>query len=201
MHFLLGCERLALIISIERFSSVSCSFVQFRAVSCSLVQFRAVFHFSVNDVLQIACLNDRLFVPINHIWFCWCIFPSDLLRDSGLDTAEPQNPLFSSIIAEEITAESCRPIAYACYTDAYSTLLGKTCYITDLFIRAGHRGHGLGKKMIYELLRISKENGCHCLELHCERENGSALKFYENLGMINLTKSNDCHVYAVSTEE
>lgn len=124
-----------------------------------------------------------------------------MIRDSGLDVNQPQNPLFNSLIAEEVTGNGIQPVAYASFSNAYSARHGRTLFISDLFIRGGHRGSGLGTRIFYELLKIAKRNHCHFVEMHVELKNQLAIKFYERFCMINVTNTEGFQLYAIMIDE
>lgn len=57
--------------------------------------------------------------------------------------------------------------------------MGIVCHIEDVVIDSKFRGENLGKRLIDELIRISKELNCYKIILDCARHN---VKFYEKCG-------------------
>ena len=57
--------------------------------------------------------------------------------------------------------------------------MGIVCHIEDVVIDNNFRGENLGKRLINELIRISKEINCYKVILDCARHN---VQFYEKCG-------------------
>lgn len=57
--------------------------------------------------------------------------------------------------------------------------MGIVCHIEDVVIDNKFRGENLGKRLINELIRISKELNCYKVILDCARHN---VPFYEKCG-------------------
>ena len=55
----------------------------------------------------------------------------------------------------------------------------------ELAVAPGHRGRGLGARLLAEAERIALENGCVQIELACNRLRTNAHRFYEREGMKN----------------
>ena len=58
----------------------------------------------------------------------------------------------------------------------------KTIWVDQLVISEKCRGKGYGKKLMEEIARIAKEEGCERIELECWSFNDSALGMYKHLG-------------------
>lgn len=111
-----------------------------------------------------------------------------MLPDSGLhEDAQSKHPSFNGIIVEEQNATGTHAIAFATYFNSYSTWQGKVFYLMNIFVRAEHRGKGVGKQLFTELMKIAKRTNCHRFEFHANNKNYGAIVFYEKLGIINLT--------------
>ncbi len=56
---------------------------------------------------------------------------------------------------------------------------GKAGHIEDVVTRKGYEGKGIGKEIMKELIKISKENGCYKIILDCDEK---VINFYEKIG-------------------
>ncbi|MDQ4073447.1 MAG: GNAT family N-acetyltransferase [Thermoproteota archaeon] len=56
---------------------------------------------------------------------------------------------------------------------------GKVGHIEDVSTRKEYQGKGVGAKIIRELIKIGKENGCYKIILDCDEK---VIRFYEKLG-------------------
>ena len=59
----------------------------------------------------------------------------------------------------------------------------KTLYIDDLCVDSKLRGQHIGKSLYNYVLDFAKKEGCYNVTLNVWSGNGSALRFYESLGM------------------
>lgn len=53
-----------------------------------------------------------------------------------------------------------------------------SCYLEDLFVDPAYRGHGIGRKLINDLIMLAKTNGWPRVYWHT-REDNSARKLYD----------------------
>lgn len=60
----------------------------------------------------------------------------------------------------------------------------KTLYIDDLCVDEEKRGMHIGKQLYEYVVTFAKENGCYNLTLNVWSCNESAMKFYENCGLL-----------------
>ncbi|MEE0700110.1 MAG: GNAT family N-acetyltransferase [Bacilli bacterium] len=58
----------------------------------------------------------------------------------------------------------------------------KKIHIDQLIVTEKSRGHGYGKLLMNELIKIGKENNCERVELDCWTFNENALAMYEHIG-------------------
>lgn len=122
-------------------------------------------------------------------------FKLELVRDSGLNPSQPQHPLFNGLIVDETTAAGVRPIAFATFYYSYSSWEGKTLYLINIFVRAGHRSKGVGRQLFNELMRIVKRTNCHRIEFETNIRNRRAIEFYLELGARNMTATDGWQVF------
>lgn len=92
--------------------------------------------------------------------------------------------IFDRKKAEVIFAlEDGAEVGFALFFHNFSTFLGRAgIYLEDLFVRPAYRGHGHGKGLLKELVRIAVERGCGRLELCCLDWNRPSIDFYLSLG-------------------
>lgn len=67
-----------------------------------------------------------------------------------------------------------------CLTHEGSWILGKDCYLEDLFVDASQRGQGLGRALLQDLVELSKQNGWSRLYWHTAETNATARKLYDS---------------------
>jgi GNAT superfamily N-acetyltransferase len=86
-------------------------------------------------------------------------------------------------VAEAVVAVvEGQPAGFALYYSTYSTVLGRAgIHLEDLFVRAEHRGRGLGRTMLAHLAALALRRGGARLEWWVLRTNEPALRFYRRL--------------------
>lgn len=73
-------------------------------------------------------------------------------------------------------------VGFALYYPSYSTVVGRPgLHLEDLYVRAEHRGAGVGLLLLRHLARLAVERGCARLEWWVLRTNEPALRFYRRL--------------------
>lgn len=83
-----------------------------------------------------------------------------------------------------------------CYFKSYTIPNGRTLYMEDLYVRAAHRSHGLGRQLVEHVQQFGRANGCYQLEFQVMRWN-PAVAFYERLGAVDMTASRGWHQFRV----
>jgi GNAT superfamily N-acetyltransferase len=74
-------------------------------------------------------------------------------------------------------------VGFALYFFNYSTFLCRPgLYLEDLFVRADHRGRGIGRAMLAALEQRARELGCGRLEWAVLDWNRGAIDFYRRFG-------------------
>jgi GNAT superfamily N-acetyltransferase len=92
-----------------------------------------------------------------------------------------ERPRVFALIAEWEGA----PCGFALYFFNFSTFAGRHgIYLEDLFVRASHRGKGIGKALLARLARIAGENDCARLEWSVLDWNAPSIAFYKSLGAV-----------------
>ena len=75
------------------------------------------------------------------------------------------------------------PVGFAIYFYNFSTFLGKNgLYLEDLFVRPPFRGKGYGKKLLFHLFDIAKQQNCGRMEWSVLNWNTPAIDFYKSIG-------------------
>jgi GNAT superfamily N-acetyltransferase len=113
---------------------------------------------------------------------------ADLLRDGF-----GEQPKFEVLIAEADT----EAVGFALFFPTYSTWEGRAgIHLEDIFVPEQWRNHGVGKKLIVELAKITVARGCARLELSVLHWN-PAREFYHRLG---ITHQEEWLPYRISGE-
>lgn len=94
-----------------------------------------------------------------------------------------RRPYFRILVVERDGAL----VGYAFYFFTYSTFLARpSLYLEDIFIRPDCRSRGIGEKVMRELARIARREGCGRMEWCVLDWNRSAQRFYRRLGARHL---------------
>jgi GNAT superfamily N-acetyltransferase len=76
-------------------------------------------------------------------------------------------------------------VGMALYYRSFSTWTGLTgIYLEDLYVRASHRGGGIGKALLASLARLAVDEGCGRLEWSVLEWNEPAIAFYRSIGAV-----------------
>ena len=76
-----------------------------------------------------------------------------------------------------------RPAGFALFFHNFSTFVGRRgLYLEDLFVKPEFRGHGIGKRLLLELVRLAHERKCGRMDWVALDWNQPAIEFYEQLG-------------------
>jgi ribosomal protein S18 acetylase RimI-like enzyme len=60
------------------------------------------------------------------------------------------------------------------------------CYLAELYVAPGHRGRGLGRGLLTEVVAYARRRGATYLDLNTTLDDVAACRLYESIGM-------DCH--------
>lgn len=88
--------------------------------------------------------------------------------------------------AEVLMAEwQGEPVAFALFFSTYSTFLAQPgLWLEDLFVKPGHRGRGIGARLLASLAGIAVQRNCGRLEWAVLDWNEPAIAFYRRLGAL-----------------
>ena len=123
-------------------------------------------------------------VPILHGFVVQLAQSEDHPEPVDATAGDLHRALFGAdAIAEALVAEvGGRPAGFAVHYPTYSTVRGRPgLHLEDLFVRAEHRGTGVGQALLTRLARLAVERGCARLEWWVLRTNDPALRFYARL--------------------
>jgi ribosomal protein S18 acetylase RimI-like enzyme len=78
------------------------------------------------------------------------------------------------------------PVGYVIITLGYSLeYYGRDAFIDEFFIKASHRGQGIGTKVMQFVEAACRELGINALHLEVERANTAAQGLYRKFGFAN----------------
>jgi GNAT superfamily N-acetyltransferase len=108
-----------------------------------------------------------------------------------------QTPRAEALIAEVGGAA----VGFAVFFSSYSTFSTRAgVYLEDLYVREAHRGSGVGRALLREVARLSRERGAGRLEWSVLDWNQRALGFYRHIGATVLNEWRICRVSGASLE-
>ena len=122
-----------------------------------------------NDFVQVYALIKELAVFENEP-----DEPSNSLK-KFVDEGISKNPKFQVLVADAdgiITG-------IALYYYGYSSWKGSMLYLDDLVVKENFRKHGIGKRLLDELISIAKEERINQLRWHVLDWNENAINFYK----------------------
>ncbi|KAF5276960.1 hypothetical protein FQR65_LT16124 [Abscondita terminalis] len=122
-----------------------------------------------------------------------CKITPEILIHDGFDT---NSPAFKCFVAETKGAI----IGYAIYFISYSTWLGKSTFLEDLYVKPEYRNLGVGKKLFTSVAKQAQANRSQRLDLHCLSWN-NAMSFYKNIGAKNLTECEKWNYLRIAGED
>jgi GNAT superfamily N-acetyltransferase len=99
--------------------------------------------------------------------------------------ADLEQSLFGNrAYAEVLLAfEGDTPAGFALFFHNYSTFLAKPgIFLEDLFVEPEHRGKGLGKALLLELVKLARDRNCGRVEWNVLDWNEPSIEFYKSLG-------------------
>ncbi|XP_045469835.1 thialysine N-epsilon-acetyltransferase [Harmonia axyridis] len=118
---------------------------------------------------------------------------ASVLEKDGFDS---ENPAFTCLVAE---LSDGHIMGYALYYYSYSTWLGRSIFLEDLYVQAAYRGNGIGKQLFMAVAKIAHETQSKRMDFHCLCWN-PAIRFYKSLGAINLTSTEKWQMFRIDKD-
>jgi GNAT superfamily N-acetyltransferase len=122
-----------------------------------------------NDLVQVYALIKELAVFENEP-----DEPTNTLK-KFVDDGTSKNPKFQVLVADIDGIIS----GIALYYYGYSSWKGSMLYLDDLVVKEKFRKHGIGKKLLDELISIAREERINQMRWHVLDWNESAINFYK----------------------
>jgi GNAT superfamily N-acetyltransferase len=73
-------------------------------------------------------------------------------------------------------------VGYVTHFFAYYTWIGKSLYMDDLYVKGEFRGHGIGTKLINQVIKYAQTTNCHKVKWQVSEWKKPAINFYKGLG-------------------
>ena len=121
-----------------------------------------------------------------RLWAGYCAFyeadvPEAVTAATWAKIFEPQSTIFCRIADREgQVAGFTNSVLHA-----GTWTLGPLCYLEDLFVDPALRGHGIGRALIDDLLRLARERGWSRLYWHTRGSNENARRLYDKFARAN----------------
>lgn len=106
------------------------------------------------------------------------------------DGFESDHPSFQCLVGEY---RNTKIVGYAIYYICYSTWLGKSIFLEDLYVDPEYRNFGVGKKIFKAVGKIAYDTSKR-LDFHVLSWN-PATEFYKKLGAVNLTNDEQWQLF------
>ena len=86
--------------------------------------------------------------------------------------------------AEALIIEKAgEPVGFSLWHYTFSTFNGApTLYVEDIYVRAAHRGGGIGRAVFRHLARVALAQGCMRMDWSVLNWNAPAIGFYRSIG-------------------
>ena len=136
----------------------------------------------MNRKISIACLNDlpELADLLNDLFTQDIEFVPDLEKQKNGLEAIIRNPEIGEIL---VLKGDGKILGMVGLLYSISTALGgKVAILEDMIIHQDYRQKGLGKELLGEAIRFSKERNCLRLTLLTDFNNDTAINFYQHFG-------------------
>lgn len=90
-----------------------------------------------------------------------------------------EQDFFTCIVVE---GEGGTLIAMMLYFFTYSTWVGKSLYLDDLYVQPEHRGKGIGSQLLNRLFEVARAENCHRVRWQVLDWNEPAIQLYKKCG-------------------
>lgn len=99
-----------------------------------------------------------------------------------VEQMQKDKALFKCLVAENQRNEI---IGIALYYITYSSWVGKSIYLDDLFIKESFREKGVGSIFMNQIIKTAKTMNCNRIRWHVLNWNKTAIDFYKKQGAIS----------------
>jgi len=90
------------------------------------------------------------------------------------------------------------PVGFCLWYPVFSSFSGVTSlHVEDVFIRASHRGKGLGRQVFRYLSNLCSNQGMRGIVWKCLKKNTPAVEFYRHIGA---TAVDDCYHFELKND-
>jgi|SRR3989344_4165377 len=108
--------------------------------------------------------------------------------ENSIEKMTLEKDLFKFFLAES----NGEAVGMVVYFFAYSTWVGKTLYVDDLYVREAYRGQKIGTSLLREIFQIAKSEDCGRLRWQVSDSNEGAKDFYKKKGAKITNKLLNC---------
>ncbi|KAJ8960978.1 hypothetical protein NQ318_020282 [Aromia moschata] len=112
----------------------------------------------------------------------------DITARRSFDT---ESPAFTCIVAE---LSDGHIVGYALYYYSYSTWVGKSILLEDIYVQPAYRRNGIGRQLFMAVVKIAHDSKIRRMDFHVLSWN-PAVDFYKRLGAVNLTVTDKWHIF------
>lgn len=128
----------------------------------------------------IRTLEEKDFPTIIELIKGLAIFvKSEAKMTNTITQMKAEKKFFRGLVVENKNREI---VGMAIFYFAYSTWVGKTLYLDDLFVKKDYRGQKLGTQLLRKLFEIAKEEDCKRVRWQVLDWNKPAIEFYKKCG-------------------
>lgn len=146
---------------------------------------------TLEDLLRDGGFNESETISTLSMYIC---FVAEIQQDSSDLSANIEN-------SNDVTSLIRPPlIGYAFCHYAYSSWLGKTLFLEDLYVKATQRYCGIGRQIFTEVVKFAKETHCKRVYFHV-MDGNPASEFYVKMKAVNLTASEGWQFYYLNKDE
>ncbi|XP_066143961.1 thialysine N-epsilon-acetyltransferase [Euwallacea fornicatus] len=107
------------------------------------------------------------------------------------DGFESENPAFTCLVAE---LSDGYIVGYALYYTSYSTWLGRSIFLEDLYVQPAYRKNGIGTQLFLAVAKIAHETSSKRMDFHVLSWNPAG-DFYKRLGAVDMTVHEKWHQF------
>ena len=96
-----------------------------------------------------------------------------------VEQMEAEQVYFECFVAENEEKET---VGIAVYSFVYSTWVGKSLYLDDLYVLEAYRGHKIGSQLLQALFEVARKENCKRVRWLVSHWNTPAVEFYQKIG-------------------